>query len=250
MSAVMALARPIAAMRMSADRVTCGRSLVPVWQTVTVALAPILLLHQEHGDRLANDVAAAAHHNALALRAVACAHQELLNACGSARHEHRPSLHQMSHVHGVQAVHILVRVQGSYYQALVYLWRKWQLHQDAVKAVVPVELLHLLYHLALGAVLGQIECLREDPNLAAGALLVADVDRGCWVVAHQDRRQARSVPVLGGERLNAPRNFAAYVLGNPVAVDYKCAQVQPPAYSITKILAHSPSANNDPVDTP
>ena len=116
-------------MRMSADRVTCGRSLVPVWQTVTVALAPILLLHQEHGDRLANDVAAAAHHNALALRAVACAHQELLNACGSARHEHRPSLHQMSHVHGVQAVHILVRVQGGYYQALVYLWRKRQLHQ-------------------------------------------------------------------------------------------------------------------------
>ena len=150
----------------------------------------------------------------------------------------------------MQAVHVLVRVEGGYHGALVHMGRKRQLHQDAVEAVVPVELLHLLYHLALGAVLGQIECLREDAYLSAGAFLVADVNRRGGIVADQHCRQARSVSVLGGERLNALRNFAAYVLGNLVAVDYKCAQVQPPAYSITKILAHSPSANNDPVDTP
>ena len=73
--------------------------------------------------------------------------------------------------------------------------RQRQLHQDAVEAVVPVELLHLLYHLALGAVLGQIESLGEDAYLSAGALLVADVDRRGGIVAHQDRRQARSVSV-------------------------------------------------------
>ena len=68
MSAVTNFALPMATMRMSACRVTAGRSRVRLWQTVTVASPPRAALHEHDRHRLADDVAAAEHHHVRARR--------------------------------------------------------------------------------------------------------------------------------------------------------------------------------------
>ena len=58
---------------------------VPVWQSVTVALALLVLLHEDGGDRLADDVGAPADDDVLAGRRMAGAVQQLDDAVGRGR---------------------------------------------------------------------------------------------------------------------------------------------------------------------
>ena len=89
MSAVIAFGCPMAATRMSALSVCADKSTVLVWQTVTVALAPRLPLHQQRRQGLAYYLAAAANHHVPPGGVVPVPYQQLLNAQRACRARRR-----------------------------------------------------------------------------------------------------------------------------------------------------------------
>ena len=86
-------------------------------------------LHQQQGDGLADNLAPATHDDMLARWVVPGTQQHLLDARRSRRHESGPSLHQQANVGGVQAVDVLVRVEGRDYRVHVYVIGRRQLDQ-------------------------------------------------------------------------------------------------------------------------
>ena len=106
-------------------------------------VSPRCLLEQYIGDRLAHDVAPADNDHLGALNLGAGTDKQLLDASRGAGHIVRLAYHQLAHVHRVEAVNILLGVDGVEDFLLVEVLGQRQLDQDAVNLGVLIELCQL-----------------------------------------------------------------------------------------------------------
>jgi hypothetical protein len=122
----------------------------------------------------------------------------------------------------MKAIHILRRVDALDHRGAADLLRQGQLHQDTVDGRIVIEGVDQREQARLGGVLGQIIGQRHNPDLLAGAALVAHVDRRGRILAHPDHRQARPAPAAGEERLDAAADFVFDGSRKLPAVDQLC----------------------------
>ena len=94
-----------------------------------------------------------------------------------------------------------------------------QLAEDAVDGGVGIELVHQCLQLLLCGLLGQLVGLGVEAHLLAGAALVADVDLGGGVGAHDDHRQTGGDARLGNELLGIFLDLPADGGGDGFSVD-------------------------------
>ena len=97
--------------------------------------------------------------------------------------------HNMTHVLGVEGVHVLLGVDGGNHRAVVQSLGEGQLAQDAVDVLALVEFLYHRQQFLLGGGGRQIDLLTVEAHLFAGFLLIAHVGLAGGIVAHQNHRQ-------------------------------------------------------------
>ena len=91
-----------------------------------------VLVQQQQGHGLADDVAAAHHHGALAGDGNPVALQQFEDARRRAGARSRQSGHEVAHVAGMEAVDIFLRSDRQQDALAIHLRRQRKLHQDAV----------------------------------------------------------------------------------------------------------------------
>ena len=149
MSAVRNRALPMAAMMMSACRVTASRSRVRVWQTDTVALAP----SDRCISRLATGFPTILERPRTTTFCPAGSKPDRISICCmpdgvAGMNRGLPAIRE-SHVERVESVDILGRVDGLHYSVLIDLIGQRKLHQDTVYAIIFVQSLHRVHHFLL-----------------------------------------------------------------------------------------------------
>ena len=95
--------------------------------------------------------------------------------------------------------------------------------QDPVDRVVEAEAGDEVEQVLLRGVGGEAMVDRGDPDLLAGAVLVADVDLGGGVIADKDGRQRRRPPSLGDVGLDLDGDPLANRGGDRLAIDHRAA---------------------------
>ena len=98
--------------------------------------------------------------------------------------------HQLPHVEGVEAVHILVWPDGQQDLLLVQVLGQGELHQNAVDVLPAVQGVHQLQQLLLGGLGGDGVLLAVDAALSAVLFLSVYVHPGGGVVPHQHHGQS------------------------------------------------------------
>ena len=147
-------------------------------------------LHQEGGQGLAHDVAAADDNYVLSVRIAAGADEDLLDAGGSTRQESGFALQHPALVDGMQTVNVLAGVNVCDGVGLAEVSGQGQLDQNAVEGGICVEAVDERSELLLSGVNREPEGFGEDAGIVAGAAFVAHVHVGRRVVAHQHGGQA------------------------------------------------------------
>ena len=118
-------------------------------------------------------------------------HTDAARRCAGA--QSRCAEHQMSDVDGMEAVHVLARVDMGEDLLLVLrdLRGQRQLHEDAVYLRIDVQFLDAREELLLRRLGGEGNVIGTNAELLACPLLVADVDLGGGVAADDDDGKAR-----------------------------------------------------------
>ena len=124
-------------------------------------------------------------------------------------------MHEETRVRGGEAVDILGRVDQPDELVLVEVVGQRELEQDAVHAVVGVQVADQLGELLRRHVAAGLVVERLDAHLGGVLALHAHVDGGGRVVADQDRREAR----LAVHRIDLALHLLAHLGGDRLAVD-------------------------------
>lgn len=161
--------------------------------------------HQRQG--LADNVAAADDHGLLAGHGDVIAFEQGHDSGRSAGAQTGQAQGQTAHVHGMEAVHVLGGIDQVQAFLAVQALGQGQLQEDAVNGRIGVQVENGLFQFGLGDVGGQADAPRDDARLGAAPFLVADIDLGGRVLAHQDDGQARSAAVAGGQGRDLLREF-------------------------------------------
>ena len=103
-----------------------------------------LLLHEDGGDGLADDLAASNHHDVLACRIVPAANEHLLDAGGCCRHEPLPPLREKADVGRMEGVHILEWVDRLDGCVLIEMFWQGKLDENAVYRIVAAQSVHFV----------------------------------------------------------------------------------------------------------
>ena len=114
-----------------------------------------------------------------------------------------------------------------------------QLHQDAVDALVSVELIDQCEKLRLGSRCRQVVGEGHDADLLAGATLAAHVNPGGGVIAHLDDGQPRAPGTTRQRRCDRAAHLALHLPRQLPAIDELCCHALP---SREKKDAHSRTA--------
>ena len=158
-----------------------------------------------HGK--SHDIAAADHHGALAGDLHACGPQHLENAFRGAGERAGLFLPQRRNVQGMEAVDILLFVDGGDHLVLVDMFRKGQLDQNAVHLVVEVQGRDDVQQFGLGNGLGLSDRGIADAHLGRSLGLARHIAHAAGVLAHEDDNQMGHTAVFRGEGLHLVRHF-------------------------------------------
>ncbi len=174
--------------------------------------------------RSAHDVGGTHDDRVLALEVEGCADvlQKADDPVGRAGTHERDALREAADVVGMEPIHVLRRVDPLDHRGAADLFRQGQLHQDAIDGQIVVEGVDQREQARLGSVRRQIVRQRQDPDLLAGAALVAHVDRRGCIFAHLDHRQSRPAASAGEKRLDAAADVALNGSRELPAVDQLC----------------------------
>ncbi len=115
----------------------------------------------------------------------------------------------------MEAVDVLLRVDGSQDLGLVHVLGERQLDEDSVDRVVRIQIRDEIEDVALGRVCGKPVVARIDASFVRCLVLRADVDVRRGVVADEDRRQAHGA----SERAHVLRDLGANLEGERLSVD-------------------------------
>ena len=168
-----------------------------------------MLREEKHRDRLPDDLAAPDDDRLLPFELDLVLGQESHDPERGRRHEHRLAEEQPARVQRVEPVHVLRRVDRERDLRLVHVLGQRQLHEDPVDAVVRVQLVEQVQHLALGRRRGKAVIPRLDPGLGARVVLLRHVDVRRGIVPDEHRREADGAP----ERVDLAGDLAAELLG-------------------------------------
>ncbi len=155
-----------------------------------------VLLQQEYGNRLANDIAPPYNNGVLTLQVIADKLEHLQAAMRRAGDIAFLANHQVADIDGMKAVHILFHGNSVNNRLLLNMVRQRQLDQNAVNPVVPVQPVDQCQQLFLGCFGRQAVNLGIKAQLLAGFFLVADVSPGGRVLTQQDYGHPRNCPCL------------------------------------------------------
>jgi hypothetical protein len=93
----------------------------------------------------------------------------------------------------MQAVRVLVGVNGVQYRMHVDVAGEWQLHDEAAASRVRVETLHYVENGGLTRMLGKIDSNRLDANLCTVTVLAGDIGLGARILADENRSKSRAM---------------------------------------------------------
>ena len=148
--------------------------------------------HEQLGLGLADEQAAADDHGGFPFQLDAVGVEHGHDAGGRAGRQAGAAQHQAAQVEGVQAVHVLVRVDRLDQGVAVEPFRQRHLQQDSVYAAVRVQALQETPHIGLRSVGGQAGMAGSEPRGRAGVDLALDVDFRGGVLPDEDRGQGRN----------------------------------------------------------
>jgi hypothetical protein len=177
-----------------------------------------ILVQQEHGGGLADDVAAAHNDSMLAGDRKATALENFDDACGRAGREGWTAGLQAACIHRVEAVDVFGWIDGVEELFGVDLGGEGELDEDAVDFVAVVEGSDEVEHLAGGDGVGGRDEVGIDAELGAGLNFAADVNFRGGDVADKDSGEA-GADTLGGEAADFFGDFLLDGGGNNGAVE-------------------------------
>ena len=121
----------------------------------------------------------------------------------------RPARHQQSGIGGRQRIHILGGIQRVQHLRFVEMLGQWQLHQDAMHALVGRQFPHLGEQGFLCRVGGKRHMRGLEAQRFGGLALVADIDFGGRIVSHQHGGKARLQSMRGFQSCRFGGDFFA-----------------------------------------
>ena len=184
---------------------------------------------QQQGQGLAHDVRTAQHHGLFAAGGQVVAAQKLDDARRRARDHAGQVEGKAPHVLGMEAVHVLGRIDGQQAGGSGKLSGQGQLQQDAVHVVTAVELGDEGQQGVLRGVGGQVDAAALDAALRTVVDLAADVDLAGGVLPHQNDRQA-GVDALRFQRFDLFCGLGLCGCGQCLAVNDSCWHIGSPLY--------------------
>ena len=107
----------------------------------------------------------------------------------------RTLLREQARVGGMKSIHVLGRIHRIHDSIGVHALRQRQLHENAVDALIAIELLDEREQIRFAGGRGQIVREGQDARLLARLALVAHVDGGRRILAHLHHRKAGRAPV-------------------------------------------------------
>ncbi|CDN43882.1 hypothetical protein BN871_DS_00270 [Paenibacillus sp. P22] len=174
-----------------------------------------ILAEQQHGDRLADDIAASDYDGMLACDLMAAALDQLDDACRRAGQQAFVADDEIARALRAEAVHILLDADRVDDRFLRYMRRKRQLDQNAMDQLVPVELADQLQKLFLGRLPRQAMDLGVEAHFRASLFLAAHIHGRSRIVSDENYRQSRhdaGSPQLLRLQLHFRTNFSRYAL--------------------------------------
>jgi len=177
-----------------------------------------VLVEEQHGYRLADNIAAAYYDGVTAADGDAAALENFNDSRRGAGGQRRAAGLQAAGVHGVEAVYVFIRANGIEKSFGIDVGGKRQLNEDTVDLVTGVEAGQQFEHLFGGHGLGRRDVVAVEAEIGAGLHLAADIYLGRRHVAHQYNRQPRP-DALGGERLYLFGHFALDFRGDGCAIE-------------------------------
>src|SRR5262249_29677500 len=141
---------------------------------------------EELRERFTHEARAAHPHRLRALDRDAVVIEDLDAAGRRARHGRWRAAQEIAQAHGMQPVCILLGSDGRHGLVLVHALGQRQLEQGAVQRGLGVDRANRLEQLGLRAPAREEEVPRRNADVVRGALLVADIDLGGRIVAHED----------------------------------------------------------------
>ena len=178
-----------------------------------------LLARQQHGNRLAHDVAAADHDGVLALDVHPRELDQLDDAVGRARQEAALPDEHLADVDGREAVDVLLRRDRVDDRLVADVLRHGQLHEDAVDRRIGVEVLHELDERLLRRLGRQADLARVHARLRARLLLGRHVAHARGIVPHENDREPGRHALRRLEFRHARGDFRPQVLRQLLSVD-------------------------------
>src|SRR5208282_2470984 len=148
------------------------------------------LLHEHHGDRLADDFTAADDDDMGPGRGNLMPYEYLLNAVRSTWQEKWAALDNAADVGGMEGIDVLKRQDRVQNAGRIDSLGQRQLHQDAMHGRVTVQAFDQRQEIVSRRLGGQAMQATGQSILLAGPLLVADVDLAGRIFANQDRGKA------------------------------------------------------------
>ena len=173
-----------------------------------------VLGEEQERHRLSHDVRAADDDGARALELDLVVAEDLHDPRGCRRRERRAALEQEAGVRGMEAVHVLHRVDRVDDAVLVDLLRQGELREDPGHARVGVQVGDEREQVGLGGVRGELVVDRLDAGLGAGLALHAHVDGRGGVVADEHGGE----PDRNAERGHVAGHLAANRCGKRLSV--------------------------------
>ena len=140
---------------------------------------------QHEGHRLSDDRRAADDHRVFARRVDLVLVEHLHDARRGAGAQALEAAHEPAHVHGMEAVDVLVRVDGRHDLLGIEVSRQRHLDEDARDVLIGVQAPDKLHELLLRRLGGQLVVKGADAALFAIAQLGAHVGGRSLVVAHE-----------------------------------------------------------------
>jgi hypothetical protein len=178
-----------------------------------------VLVEEQHGGGLADDVAAANDDGVLASDGDVAALEDLDDTCRRARGKSGAASLQAAGVDGMKAVNILCWVDRIQQGLGVNLGGEWKLDEDTVDIVTGVESGNEVKHFPGGDGVWRREEIAENAEFGAGLYLAADVNFRGGDIADQHRCQT-GTDALSGERADLLSDFLFDGGGNSCAVEY------------------------------
>ncbi len=219
-----------------------AKSRVREWQMVTVAFS----CSSNIAIGFSDDVAASHYHGIPARYGNLVALQDLHHAGRRARTlQSRPAGREQTHVAWMESIHVLLRQDSQQCLLRIDMSRQRQLNQNAIDVTTRVQLRDNRQQSFSRQRCIAHDRLVMDAQFLGCLRLVAHVDGGGGIVAHQDDRQTRCASRLCNDPRDARRHSSFNLVANQVSVENNTHEIR-----LSDVRSWARAANSLPGSPP